>query len=318
MNMEARKNLNWLNYLNLTGYLLNVCVNYFYGMGSQSDEDIGSVSDNYQTIVSPSGWAFSIWGVIFIMQGVFAVVQLLPRFRANVLVQDGVKYYYALACIFQSGWVFAFTNHVIWLSLVLIILIWASLLAIMVCQYYTKYGRSHMEYWLLCFPFSIHFGWITAASLLNANVLLVSVQGSVSAQLAMGIITLAILHAVSVYTLFGINKPEFVFSLVFVWATGAIASELSNPDQSIVFRFDDNTIQGIEYAAIAVCAIIMTQIVLSSLIVPLFKKYILKSAVTDEREELELVTALPTEVNIGTDTKIRDEEEHTDSSGADV
>lgn len=292
-NKHTRRKLNWLNYLNLPAFLVNVLVNFLYGMGSSSDEDIGSTSDQYKSVVTPAGWAFSIWSIIFVMQGVFTIVQFMSRFRASQLVQQGVSYYYILACIFQSGWVFAFTNHVIWLSLVLIILILASLLSIVVSQYHLKYERSYLEYWLFCFPFSIHCAWITAATLINTNVLIVDLQVSAPAQLASGIISLAILHAVSVHTLFGINKPDYVFPLVYVWANGAIASELSNPDQSIVSRFHVDIIDGVRYAAATVSIIIMIQIVVS-IATQLARKHMPKSSEDDSVDTLELVTALPT------------------------
>jgi len=39
------------------------------------------VSAAYPTLFTPAGWAFAIWGLIFIMEGVFAVYQLLPSVR---------------------------------------------------------------------------------------------------------------------------------------------------------------------------------------------------------------------------------------------
>ena len=52
------------------------------------------LSAKYQTLVTPAGWAFAIWGPIFIWEGIFAIVQMLPRFRSNPIIQDGIAYWW--------------------------------------------------------------------------------------------------------------------------------------------------------------------------------------------------------------------------------
>lgn len=43
------------------------------------------VSAAYPTLFTPAGWAFAIWGLIFIMEGVFAIYQLLPSVRSTTV-----------------------------------------------------------------------------------------------------------------------------------------------------------------------------------------------------------------------------------------
>lgn len=290
----VKQKLNWLNFFNLIGYLLNVGITFGLGMGDE-ENDIGTTSDSYQTIVSPSGWAFSIWSIIFIAQGIFAIVQLLPRFRASELVQRGVRYYYGFACIFQCAWTPVFNSRQILASMIIIYAIWFSLLAITVSQYYIESTSCpYKEFWLLRFPFRIHNAWITAASLLNTNIFIVDMGANVEIQLAAGIISLAILHAISVYNLFGINKPDYVFPAVFAWATGAIAAELTQPMESVSDRFDETVIGGVEYAAAAVSIIILSQIVVSILIQTVRKFMTSKDSTTEsDNTSIELVTGLP-------------------------
>lgn len=49
-----------------------------------------SVSALYPTLFTPAGWAFSIWGLIFTLEGAFAVYQCTPMARASPLVQKGI------------------------------------------------------------------------------------------------------------------------------------------------------------------------------------------------------------------------------------
>ena len=180
------------------------------------------------------------------------------------MVQRGVGYYYVLVCIFQVAWTFSFSYEIICLSLVFILLIWVSLCALVYTQYtiITESSSSRVEFWFFQFPFAMHCGWLTAASVVNANVVVVYRNASASVQLAVGIVSLAYLHAVSVWILFGLERnPNYTIAGVLAWANGWIYAELSSPSDTIVALFDADTISGVSYAAAAVAYIITGQIV---------------------------------------------------------
>lgn len=83
-------------------FLLNVAATYGIGvLGLFNLRTNTEVSEQYQTIVTPAGYAFAIWGVIFVSQGVFTVAQALPAFRSSDVVVKGVGYYYVLVCVAQ-------------------------------------------------------------------------------------------------------------------------------------------------------------------------------------------------------------------------
>jgi len=227
------------------------------------------LSEKYQTIITPNGTAFSIWGIIFTFQGIFTIVQMLPSFCGRAMVQKGVSYWYILACVFQAGWTFAFAYEVIILSLVFMLLIFASLMALLISQYYvpldpttsTCSGKGLVEFWLLRFPFSVHGGWISAASALNISVVAIDQNADAAIQLATGILCLAVLHALSVWHLFGYKRPNYVIPCVLVWANGWIYAELQDPKQLVLDTFDQSIIDGVAYAALAVAMVILAQLV---------------------------------------------------------
>ncbi|KAL7535377.1 hypothetical protein ACHAXR_006457 [Thalassiosira sp. AJA248-18] len=255
--------LNHKNYLNLIAYILNITLVYGVGnAGWLGTPDNGELSRKYQTLVTPNSSAFTIWAVIFLAQGAFSLLQLLPRFRALSMVQDGLSYLYPTVAAMQIGWTFAFAYEVIPLSLVFMLLIWISLIAILYSQYYNESDGSLSEFWVLRFPFAVHAGWITAASALNVNVQVVSMNQPADIQLAVGIISLAVLHAISVWASFNIPRPQWTLSCVLAWAFGWIYEELGNPNELIKDTFAVDTINGVRYAAIAVCFIILFQLVI--------------------------------------------------------
>lgn len=178
------------------------------------------------------------------------------------MVQDGVGYWYVGTCLFQAGWTLAFAYEIIPLAVVLIILIWLTLVGLVYSQYYAVSDGTLCEFWFLRFPFSLHCGWLTAASTLNVNVQAVASGASAEIQLAMGIISLAYLHAVSVWVLFGFGRgPNYTIAFVIAWAAGWIYNELQTPKDSITALLDDTTIRGVSYAAFGVAMIVVAQMV---------------------------------------------------------
>jgi len=250
--------LNVLNYANAVSYVINVLITFGVGtlgwFGAQTNTEL---SAKYITLVTPKGTAFSIWAVIFLFQLIFTVVQFLPQFRASALVQDGVSYWYIGTCITQAAWTLAFSFEQITLSLVFIILIWLSLVAIVFFQYYIakkqQPDNTLLEFWLLRFPFALHCGWLTCATGLNFNVLAVSYYpDDATLQLAMGIVTLAVLYAVAVWVIFALDRPNFTIALVIAWATDFISNQLSDPFDLIKERFTTIIINSVLRASLAV------------------------------------------------------------------
>ena len=256
--------INHKNILNLLAYIFNIV--FTYGIGTNGwlgNGTNGDLSEKYQTIITPKSTAFSIWAVIFIFQAIFAIVQFLKRFRAHPMVQDGISYWYCGVCLAQVGWTFSFAYEIIPLSLVFMLLILFSLYGLLYSQCYTESTGKLVEFWLLRFPFFIHAGWITAASALNVSVVAVWKAAPADIQLAIGIVSLAVLHAVSVWVLFNLKKgPNYTIACVLSWANGWIYAELQEPKDLITNTFAPDTINGVAYAAASVAFIILLQVVI--------------------------------------------------------
>lgn len=291
--------LNRKNYANVVAYIFNIVFTYGVGTaGMLGTPDNGTLSDKYQTIVTPNSDAFRIWIVIFMFQLAFTIVQLLPKFRSSPMVQEGVSYWYCLVAAMQIGWTFSFAYEVIPLSLAFMLALYASLMTLLYSQYYTESNNSLWEFWLLRFPFALHGGWITAASALNVNVQAVASNAPADIQLALAIVCLAVLHAISVWVLFFPERPNWTIACVLGWAFGYIYHELANPLNLIIATFSQETINGVRYAAFAVGAIIIpTQIAIRLVMLarPQFNPY----RVTIVESETETKALSPAAVDEG-------------------
>jgi len=265
--VTSSASLNCKNYLNVLFYFCNTI--FTYGIGTAAwfgTTTNGELSEKYQTLVTPENIAFAIWGIVFLFQGIFVFVQLSSNTRDSTLVQDGVGYWYLLTCTAQVGWSFAFGYEMIGLSVLLILVIWASLAAIVNSQYYDKQQEHHkssstlFEFWCLRFPFEAHCGWVTVATALNISVYASKHDVSPGNQLALAIVSLAVLHLCTFWVLFGMELPNFTISSIITWGVGWICYKLESPKAVLTGRFNAQVLMGVQNAAYVIFVICVVQL----------------------------------------------------------
>jgi hypothetical protein len=249
--------INGFNILNLIVYVINVAVTYLIGvagiLGQPTNADL---SLKYQTLVTPIGWAFSIWGLIFFSQLVWAIYQIASRKQRNSVFVTAVGNNYAYAVLFQAVWSLSFSYEVIWLSIISISLLLVCLWIIVDRLERIETKVTLIEYILWFFPFTIHCGWITAATALNFNVVFVSGGLEYGHQYYGAVCTLILLVVVAATWLLR-DTPEYVIPLVLSWACLGIYSELADPVEAISDNFDPIQIRYVKDGAILITGLVV-------------------------------------------------------------
>uniref|UniRef100_A0A7S4EIJ3 Tryptophan-rich sensory protein n=1 Tax=Pseudo-nitzschia australis TaxID=44445 RepID=A0A7S4EIJ3_9STRA len=260
--VDDNTQLKTINYVNVIAYLSNFLV--VFGSSRAGLPDNGTMSERYQTLVTPAGYAFSIWGIIFTAELIWTIVQLFPAYRSNEIVVKSVGYNFALACLAQGSWTIFFGFEKIALSLVAMICILIPLVFILLDLSRTS-SATYGEYWLLKFPFLIHAAWIMAATLVNINVVVVAYKASPVLQTIFGWASLVTVFFVGTYfttTVWRESKRVWVVPCVLVWAAVAIASELSKPKDIILATFSESAIEQTKGASgiVAILLLLVTVI----------------------------------------------------------
>jgi len=263
---SAPEQLTWRNWSSLTAYVFNSVFTYtsLTGIFGATNTEL---SKKYQTLVTPAGFAFSIWGPIFIAEGVFAVAQMLPRFRSAAVVRT-VAPWWSAACLFQVCWTLAFAQEFIPLSLV-------CMLGILVCLLGVAGSTDALEltcaeYWLLRAPFSLHLGWIIAASAVNASVQADAAEASPQTLLGLAVSSDAVICMVATCLAVVVRRPDAIACLVVAWAFGGIYAELGNPenldspDRFNPYIWDRVTLGGLRRAALGVVMLALGLAVLAA------------------------------------------------------
>ena len=193
------------------------------------------ISDLYATPVTPAGYAFTIWSLIYLGSIAYSIYQILPNAAESA---RGVRSFYILACALNCGWIYMWHSNQIAICLVLILLLWACLFLI---NYRLKKTNSMGEYWLVKAPFGLYFGWVTAASLVNLAILLVAMPAGLSdAALnwtGVGLILFAGLLGVVI----SLRLKNYLYPLAIAWALTAIGVKQST-NTPIVFAAAIGTI----------------------------------------------------------------------------
>lgn len=130
------------------------------------------VSDIWNVRLRPAGWAFSIWGLIYTLFGIFVLYQALPsdwiQYRSDEVIFVYMNLIFAINMIVNAGWLPFFQSNTLWgfiVSEVMILFLWATAISLMVIA-------DRMDLWwveviTMRLPFSVYAGWLTSATALN-------------------------------------------------------------------------------------------------------------------------------------------------------
>jgi hypothetical protein len=130
-------------------------------LGPSSDQ--GPISDANLSPVTPAGYAFTIWGLIYLGSLALAVYQLMPRQRGReVHRRTGWWLVAAFAC--STVWVPIFGSRTIWLSQLVILALVACLAVVMIRLTRLGPAETTAERLLLRLPVSLYLGWATLAT----------------------------------------------------------------------------------------------------------------------------------------------------------
>ena len=141
--------------------------------GQSETTPLGGNIDTYspsrgRTLVSPSGWAFAIWGPIYIGELCFVAGQFLPGSGLETVLPQ-ITMPFVAANLFQSLWCASFRPYYEGWGLMVSPLMLAGT-AFSLSQVHTvacSAAASGLGWFFL--PLTMHFGWTTAATLVNLN-----------------------------------------------------------------------------------------------------------------------------------------------------
>ena len=89
-------------------FLGTIFTNFFVIDGVGSLKPIGNISNEYNTLLTPPDWAFSIWGLIYSGLLLFNICQFFPQLGLNKEVAN-IGPIFIISCLFNIAWIFTFS-----------------------------------------------------------------------------------------------------------------------------------------------------------------------------------------------------------------
>ncbi|MEB7852899.1 tryptophan-rich sensory protein [Staphylococcus equorum] len=195
-------------------FLIMIVMNYL------NSGNIGNVAQDKQAIIQPAGFAFSIWGVIYVLILAWLIKLFVSNSKTSNLVNQ-LKYLPIINFLLNGLWIIVYTQKWILVSVIVIVALLYTIVKIYVILYkYQGFNRL---------PFSIYFGWVTLATIVNIFTLAVS--NNIETILGLNELSWTIILLI-VATVIGafiaISFKDWLFPLVLIWPLYAIYSENNN------------------------------------------------------------------------------------------
>ncbi|WP_179008576.1 tryptophan-rich sensory protein [Winogradskyella forsetii] len=226
-----------LQIANAIAFIIVIIVNYVSVTGALNNTTIGEISDSYNSLFTPAGYAFSIWGIIYLLLFGFVVYQGRSLF-VSVANDDFVLktgWWFVLSCIFNSLWVFAWVYDFTGLSCVLIFLLLMALLKIVINNRMELDDEPFPTILFLWWPFVIYSGWVTVASIVNISSYLVKLgwDGFGLSETTWTIVMIVVALIINQYVLWKRNMREF--ASVGAWALIGIGMANKGSNDQILY-----------------------------------------------------------------------------------
>ena len=223
--------------VNVLSVILVLLVNGFSQSQRWNNTTIGEISNKYDNLFTPAGYAFAIWGLIFLMLIAYSLFQIRRAFfskkESPFIEQTG--WWFAIGNVCNAAWVVAFTYEYVGLSVIIMLGLLISLLQII--------RNTNMERWdapieviaFVWWPICIYSGWIAVATIANFSAYFASIEltGGEFTQILWTMIMITIAVLLNMFMVWLRNLREF--ALVAVWALIAIYMRHKDHIESISY-----------------------------------------------------------------------------------
>jgi translocator protein len=216
--------------VNILAFILVLIVNSLAGSTSLiGGVNTAKVSDANPTLITPPGYVFAIWGVIYLLLGAFVVYQALPSQKEKDF-QAKVGWLFALSCVVNVCWLLLWQYNLIAFSTLLMFALIATLTMIYIRLDIGVSKVSRVEKLTVHLPFSVYLGWITVATIANIAVTLVNLGYT---ELGLGAANWAVVVIIAALLITGVmlwTRRDIAYAAVLVWAlTGIYLKQMAVP-----------------------------------------------------------------------------------------
>ncbi len=215
----------------IESYVFMIVINTLSILLPFGGQTVAQVSQNYESLFTPSPYAFSIWGLIYLLLLGFIIFQAQPKNQdSEALAQIG--WLFPLSCLLNSLWLIAWQNE--WLPLSVYIIISLLITLIMIYTRLQSITLSPKETLFVRLPFSIYTAWVSVAVVANISAYLAAVgfDGFGLSDTYWACIMIVAVTFLGIAILY--QYQDIAFVLVLVWALIAVANRQADSSAIVI------------------------------------------------------------------------------------
>lgn len=210
---------------NMLALIITILINYVGNAGIFNGQTMATVSDRYANLFTPAGYAFSIWGLIYIGLLCFVIYTGRSLFGSKQAdpILFRVGWLFVLSCLANSLWVVAWLHDYIGLSVLVMIALLAVLLRILALILSAHTAEPLRTRLLVRLPFALYTGWISVALIANVAAWLTKINWD-GWGITVEVWTLVLIAVAGLANVWMVLRRHlFGYGVVGIWALIAIA-----------------------------------------------------------------------------------------------
>lgn len=186
--------------------------------------DVSGVADANETIIQPAGFAFSIWGIIYLLLFLW-IIRMLTVKNTIDAIQMRLQLLPIINFLLNGAWIIAFAFEAVLISTIIIVLLWVSIFAM-----YQIVSKENYH-WLDRLPLSMYLGWVSLATVVNVFTLVDATNFTYPANLDEMLVTTLVIGVVTICIIFfSMANHDWVIPIVGIWTYTAILVDVAQPD----------------------------------------------------------------------------------------
>ncbi len=152
--------------LNTITLLIMLFANYAGNTRFFSNENVADISHKYDTLFAPAGYAFSIWGLIFLLAIGFAIYQwVLLRRKDPERYIERTGIWFAISNVANAAWLYCWLNERLGLSVICILVLLLSLVIVTINLRLELDDVSVRNIFFVWWPIAFYIGWMMVATI---------------------------------------------------------------------------------------------------------------------------------------------------------
>lgn len=219
--------------LNTLALMAMLFINALGGSGKLNGKTMAELSAKYDTLLTPAGYAFSIWGFIFLLLIMLTVYQWIQVNQPDAPVHQITGSFLLFSHLANATWVQVWMSEMLWFSVLNMVILLLCLIAMArrVVQLPPQHQTSN--YIIVALPIAVYLGWVSIATVVNIAAVLGVYLGPDAYQTELWAALALMVVAAAIY--YFVMRLQYLGAVgwVGVWAFAAIAVRFASRDATI-------------------------------------------------------------------------------------